>query len=152
MPEADYRQVVYRTNLDYYQTKVKITESRTATIYEEEKGCFQVFFHCTGSVYRISPTGKIQVSYRSARDKKVTFYALKSMLVPKEGQRLMIRPVYQMVKIPFPIPKDLKLPWCDYEDRMISLSHYRATVTFAVLETVCCAFIVYGVCSLLTHL
>jgi hypothetical protein len=111
-------QILYETNIDSEATYQKLYEQRNSSeipysVSETGKGLLRIQFKKSSTIFLISPGGKMQVTWRRVDEKRILLKLLRSLLVPLEGQRLMIRPINQQPMIPYPAPENFKLYWCD---------------------------------------
>lgn len=111
-------QVIYEiSNLDFEQTVNRLTSpnSLVAFAYVTQKGllCFGLKTGKT-TTFLLSPDGKLQVKWSNLEEKKKLLPIVKSLLVPENGEKLTITPVYQQIfDIVYPSPSNLKIYWCD---------------------------------------
>lgn len=108
-------QIVYKAKLDYEASYLKLKDSNLGTIEQTQKGLIWFRFKDTKTVFMISPYGRIEVAWENPQEKKVLLKVLKNLLVPKEGEKLRIKPVKQIREFSYPPPPNFKLSWCDEE-------------------------------------
>ena len=115
--QSDYKnQVVYQTNADYLASYEKLKEAQSnvvASLDQTEKGIIWFRLAETKTVFNLFPKGKLQVKWNDLKEKQVLLKIVRSLLVPKQGQKLEITPTSQQAFISYPPPKIFKLYWCD---------------------------------------
>jgi len=106
-------QVVYQSNFDYEATYERLCRSGVAVVEKTEKGLIWLRFKDTRTVFLLSPGGRIQVRWANIEEKKVLLKILKNMLVPPEGQDVVLKPLKQQFFVEYPPPPNFRLYWCE---------------------------------------
>jgi hypothetical protein len=112
-------EIVYETNADYHATYEKLVESGVIVADQTGKGLIWFRVKGTRTVFTLSPYGKLQVKWNNVEEKKILLRIVKNLLVPTESQKLRMRPAGQQAFIPYPVPPNLKLYWCDEETEYV---------------------------------
>ncbi len=129
-------QVVYESNFGYEATYERLCRSGIAVVEKTEKGLIWVRFKETKTVFLLSPKGKIQVKWANLEEKKVLLKILKNMLVPVEGQELVLKPSKQQVFIEYPPPSNFKLYWCEMETEYAKQAEFDPWLKVSVAKAV----------------
>jgi hypothetical protein len=132
-------QIVYETNADYEATIQRLTKSELVIGDNTCKGLFWFRIEGTKTVFILSPYGKLQVRWNEVQEKKVLLKIVKKLLVPKDGDKLRIKPTSQQAFVRYPPPENFKLYWCDEE------TEYVRIVDTAKKESSIFTFIIFGV-------
>jgi hypothetical protein len=106
-------QIVYETNIDFGASVEKIAESNLIVWERTEKNLVWFQVKETTTVFVLSPRGKMQVKWENPEEKKILMKVVKSILIPRQGEKLKIKPVGQQPFVTYPPPKNFKLYWCD---------------------------------------
>lgn len=117
-------QVVYSTNADYDATYERIGKSDIASVSQTKHDCGNIKGEIKESktLFLLSRNGTLQIAWRSLEQKIKDFEIIKSLLVPKEGEKLIVEPEFQHVHNRIPYPESnfsIKLYWCN------KVYHYR---------------------------
>lgn len=106
-------QIVYGTNIDFGASVEKIAESELIVWDRTEKDLVWFQIKGTTTVFVLSPRGKMQVKWENPEEKKILMKVVESILVPRDGQKLEIKPVGQQAFVKYPPPEKFRLYWCD---------------------------------------
>jgi hypothetical protein len=129
-------QVVYQSNFDYEATYERLCRSGVAVVEKTEKGLIWLRFKDTRTVFLLSPGGRIQVRWANLEEKKVLLKILKNMLVPLEGQDIILKPLKQQFFIEYPPPPNFKLYWCETAVEYAKHAEYEPQLKEAVEKAV----------------
>jgi len=109
-------QVVYHTNADYEASYENMRKSNVVVVNQTQKYLIRGKVKESKTVFLLSPEGKLQVFWKSLQQKLMDFKIIKSYLVPKEGQKLIVEPLFQHLKNRIAYPElnfFIKLYWCN---------------------------------------
>lgn len=106
-------QVVYETNADLITSHEAMVKNPLVVADLTEKGLLWFKFKKNRTVFLLSPMGKMQVKWTDVSEKRTLFRLVKSLLVAKPNEKLVITPLKQQTWIEYPVPDSFKLYWCD---------------------------------------
>jgi len=106
-------QVVYETNADLTASHEAVVKNPLVVADRTEKGLLWFKFKNNGTVFLLSPFGKLQVKWNDVSEKRTLFRLVRSLLVAKPNEKLEIKPLKQQTWIEYPVPESFKLYWCD---------------------------------------
>jgi hypothetical protein len=106
-------QIVYETNIDFGASVERIGECNLIVLERTEKNLVWFQIKETTTVFVLSPRGKMQVKWENPEEKIILMKVVKSILIPRQGEKLKIKPVGQQPFVTYPPPKSFKLYWCD---------------------------------------
>lgn len=112
-------QVIYQTNAEWYTTSEALASNPLVITYETEKGLLQFNFKGSRTIFQLSAEGKMQVKWNDISEKKILYRFVKKLLVAKNNEELVIRPLKQQAWIDYPVPDSFKLYWCDQETEFV---------------------------------
>ena len=105
-------QIVYETNSDYDKTHDVLCSNQLLVVDKTQKGLVWFKFKKFKTVFLLSPKGIMQVKWNEPEEKKVLLALVENLLVPREGEKLVVSPSKQQVWVSYPPPEDFKLYWC----------------------------------------
>lgn len=121
-------QIVYETNIDFGASVEKIVGSDLFVWDRTEKDIIWFRVKETTTVFLLSPRGKMQVKWEDPEEKRILLKVVKSVLTPKQGEKLSIKPIRQQAFVTYPPPEKFRLYWCDeiteYERRTLQKELY----------------------------
>jgi hypothetical protein len=106
-------QVVYETNADVAASYEVMVKNPLVVADRTEKGLLWFKFRDNGTVFLLSPLGKLQVKWNDVSEKRTLFRLIRNLLVPRPNEKLSITPRKQQTWIDYPVPDSFKLYWCD---------------------------------------
>jgi hypothetical protein len=112
-------QVVYQTNADYFDSCDVIAKNPLVVSEKTGKGIMTFRFAESRTVFLLSPEGKLQVKWNDVSEKRALYKLVKKLLVPKNSETLVIKPLKQQTWIDYPVPDSFKLYWCDQYDELL---------------------------------
>jgi hypothetical protein len=106
-------QVVYQTNADYFDSVEAMAKNPLVVSETTAKGILTFRFVESKTVFLLSPQGKLQVKWNDISEKRTLYKLVKSLLVVKGNEKIVIKPLKQQAWIDYPVPDSFKLYWCD---------------------------------------
>jgi hypothetical protein len=112
-------QVVYETNADVAASYEVMVKNPLVVADRTEKGLLWFKFRDNGTVFLLSPLGKLQVKWNDVSEKRTLFRLIRNLLVPRPNEKLSITPRKQQTYIDYPVPDSFKLYWCDQTSEFV---------------------------------
>ncbi len=112
--------VVYETTADWQASYEAMVNNSLVQAEPTQKGLLWFKFRDNGTVFQLSPNGKLQVKWNNVSEKKTLFRLLGNLLVTTTGEKPKFTPQKQQTWIPYPVPDSFKLFWCDEETELVT--------------------------------
>jgi hypothetical protein len=113
-------QVVYQTNADYYASEEAIANNNLIISEKTKKGLLWFRFASSGTIFLLSPNGKLQVKWNNIEEKKLLYKLVKKLLIAEKNQEFDIKPLKQNCWINYPEPESFKVYWCDQSTEFVN--------------------------------